>query len=142
MGLLNCFSVGPSGNWGSVSIDDSTGTDKRLNSSSLCSATLLGAASNSSQIARSKLLALARPFMFLFFCAGSRLAKLTSFMATALGVRPIVFANAMMVGFELWSFPNGMRQYRLKQANACSRVQFWFFNLALERYTTALWRNF
>ena len=40
--------------------------------------------------------------------AGSRLAKLTSFIATADGVRPISFANSTISGLRLWSLPNGI----------------------------------
>ena len=65
---------------------------------------------NSSQTARSRRLAPERPVMPRACCAGSKLAKLVAFIATALGVRPMRWAIATISGLDRCRRPNGVRQ--------------------------------
>src|SRR5881628_2102745 len=56
--------------------------------------------------------------------AGSRLAKLVSFMARADGVRPILSAIRATIGLRAYIFPKGIWQYRFNAIRSSSRDQF------------------
>src|SRR3546814_10877373 len=78
-------------------------------SSDVCSSDLLSCAD-----------AFCRPFPP---CAGSRLAKLPSFIATALGDLPIRAASDCTCQFDLWNCPKGNCRYSEKASFSCDGVQ-------------------
>ena len=77
----------------------------------------------SAHIARSLVDAFFRPLRPVSVTSGSRLAILTSFIASADGVRSMAFAIRTISGFLACSLPNGIRQCNANATSSCWRVQ-------------------